>query len=142
MVIVGRIFLIIMRCKFKLWPSNLLYNLPFICESLGCMQLIIRFTVGYENVMFFNLSFWLALLVKRFCSMGRIGAIFILIVVTLATASSKQASCSKPSSFVATEGKNEAFLVTNKRLRLVHLPLPRIHFNFSRRHTHNTLLAN
>ena len=89
----------------------------FICESLGCMH----FTVEYENVMVLNLFFSLSLVVERFCSMGRIGEIFILIVVTLATASSIQASYSKPLTFVATEGKNEACLVIN-RVPLVHAP--------------------
>ena len=53
-------------------------------------------------------------MVKRFCSMGLIGTIGILIVVTRATASSPQASCSRPSTFVATEGKNEELIVISQ----------------------------
>ena len=67
--------------------------------------------------------------------MGRIGTIFILIVVTLATASSKQASCSKPVTFVATEGRNEAFFCDN-RPPLVHAPPVGTHaLHFFKTHT-------
>ena len=106
-------------CSLRIQTAAFMFF--FICESLGCMQRIIRFTVEYENVMVLNLFFSLSLVVERFCSMGRIGEIFILIVVTLATASSIQASCSKPLTFVATEGKNEACFVIN-RVPLVHAP--------------------
>ena len=71
--------------------------------------------------------------------MGSIRIIFILIVVIRNTVSSKQASCSKPLTFVATEGKNDAKVLIN-RLPLVYAPAVAtrvVRGNLSRLHTYN-----